>query len=469
VSAHVSGTLEIRRSTEIAPSRRFEWRAVSIVCAQLVAFWPVWFDYVRRLRAGIDEPWGLVALATALVLLIFHSSGSARSEESGSSLKLRTRREGRVWVLVAAALVLFFGIAREHLPPLVAAICAVTAVALTLSRLRFDRALDLPLYGLLLLSLPLSSALQFYLGYPMRYLTAELTVPLLRLTGFAVSQSGTVLRFGEQSIWIDAPCSGVKMLWTGIYLAFALAAFYRLGASRTVIAAMLSLVAVVLGNVLRSGSLFYIEAGIVHAPSWGHTAIGLIAFALTAMAIGWCVQRLARRTDGISKNRHPFGKLRAGCDGATATEGSGLEVLSQIPQAATASFGMTYSLVVVLCLVVAIVPLIFPRAQAVEATSTSSFPGWPSNFEGRPLTPEPLTAREQQFLTDFPGKVAKFSDGQRQVIFRWTSVATRRLHLSSDCFRGAGFAITPMVALAGSSWKGASQMPARGRANRLHL
>ena len=45
MSAHVSSAIELR-SLESAPSFRFERRTVPIVCAQLIAFWPVWFDYV---------------------------------------------------------------------------------------------------------------------------------------------------------------------------------------------------------------------------------------------------------------------------------------------------------------------------------------------------------------------------------------------------------------------------------------
>jgi exosortase len=407
-----------RRLLDRSDQRRSR-AAFAVVAAQIVAFWPVWWDYFRRLRGGVDEPWGLLALATGIVLLWIR-----RSESDGS-------RFGASLSIPASIPALLFGITHQRLPPLAEGILAVTALSLTFSRLIFNRTLHLGLFGLLLLSLPLSSALQFYLGYPMRCATAALAAPLLRLSGFAVSRAGTVLHFGDQYIWVDAPCSGVKMLWTGLFLGLALAAFNRLGNRRTVVVALAALLAIVLGNVLRSSALFYAEAGIVHAPAWAHTAVGLVAFGLTAVAILWTVLRLAR----------PIGMD----DERTTTQ-----------RRHHSKAGITFH--VLACSVVAILPLSSPkRLPASAAADLATFPGWPPSFEGRPLVAQPLSAREQIFLTDFPGRVAKFTDGRRQFVLRWTSVPTRKLHLSSDCFRGAGFAIVPRPALAAPAASGVVQ------------
>ena len=79
-------------------------------------------------------------------------------------------------------------------------------------------------------------------------------------------------------------------------------------------------------------------------------------------------------------------------------------------------------------------------AKAMNA----GFPGWPTQYEGRPLTAMPLTARENSFVRDFPGRVDRFSDGQREIIIRWIDAPTRRLHSAADCFRGIGYGITPL-------------------------
>jgi hypothetical protein len=93
-----------------------------------------------------------------------------------------------------------------------------------------------------------------------------------------------------------------------------------------------------------------------------------------------------------------------------------------------------------LCALVAALPA-FERG-AVPANA-ETFPGWPAEWEGEPLREVPLSARELQFNSNFPGRIAKFTDGRRELILRWVTQGTRQLHGSSDCFRGMGYAVTP--------------------------
>jgi hypothetical protein len=80
------------------------------------------------------------------------------------------------------------------------------------------------------------------------------------------------------------------------------------------------------------------------------------------------------------------------------------------------------------------------------AVASAPFPGWPTHYDGRALTHLPLTPREARFTQDFPGRVGRFSDGQREIIIRWLGSPTRKLHSAADCFRGSGYAITPIAA-----------------------
>src|SRR5262249_39732051 len=139
-------------------------------------------------------------------------------------------------------------------------------------------------------SLPLMASLQFFLGYPLRSFIATLSVPLLRLNGLAVTREGTALDWAGRLVEIDAPCSGVKMLWAGMFLTFTRACLFRLNAGRTILAAAFAFATIVLGNVLRSTALFYIEAGIVNLPSFAHTGIGVVVFGMTASAIAYGVR-----------------------------------------------------------------------------------------------------------------------------------------------------------------------------------
>jgi hypothetical protein len=55
----------------------------------------------------------------------------------------------------------------------------------------------------------------------------------------------------------------------------------------------------------------------------------------------------------------------------------------------------------------------------------------------------PLGAVELRFAQDFPGRIARFTDGEREIVVRWVSQETRRLHPASDCFRGSGYSVEP--------------------------
>jgi hypothetical protein len=71
------------------------------------------------------------------------------------------------------------------------------------------------------------------------------------------------------------------------------------------------------------------------------------------------------------------------------------------------------------------------------ATQTES--SWPTSFQGRDLIRLPLTTPEQRWAADFPGAIARFTDGERQLIVRRVERPTRKLHPSADCFRGLGY------------------------------
>jgi hypothetical protein len=95
---------------------------------------------------------------------------------------------------------------------------------------------------------------------------------------------------------------------------------------------------------------------------------------------------------------------------------------------------------VLVCVVAAIVPLLGARAPA---PMVGNFPGWPTELAGKPLRLLPLGPLEQRFAEDFPGRIGRFTDGEREIVIRWVSQETRKLHPASDCFRGSGYSIKP--------------------------
>lgn len=272
-ASQAEGTLPLYRvlaHIRLLPTTSVPIHPLVILGLQGIAFWPVWRWYGERITDGSDEPWGIAALATALVFL------------------LRQGKPGHVKISTlgcAAALVTLYALSFPFVPALARAILAVLTLSCTLSAFYLGRSLHLGILGLLLLSLPLIASLQFYLGYPVRFLTAEIAAWIITLTGHAVTAEGTCLRWLGDLISVDAPCSGIKMLWTGLYLNFTLACFRELGSLRTWLTYSLSMFIIFLGNLLRTIVLFYGEAHILSFPSWGHQGVGIAAFLVVALAI----------------------------------------------------------------------------------------------------------------------------------------------------------------------------------------
>jgi exosortase len=239
---------------------------------QAAALWPVWQWYAKRTLDGSDEPWGLAALA--IVLLYAYAERRNLRERSRPIL-----------LAVAGGLTLLGASVTPWAPALLRASLGVTALSLCFAAVH-DRSRPLcALWALLLLSLPVVASLQFYLGYPLRSLTAWASGVLLGLAGLDVERAGTTLTWLGRTVLVDAPCSGVHMLWVGLALSALLSHLQRASAWRVALNGLGAVLAVVIGNVLRNTVLFVKEAQIVALPNWTHAGIGVLAFLMTASAI----------------------------------------------------------------------------------------------------------------------------------------------------------------------------------------
>jgi hypothetical protein len=98
---------------------------------------------------------------------------------------------------------------------------------------------------------------------------------------------------------------------------------------------------------------------------------------------------------------------------------------------------------VVLLALAAAAPLL-PKPGLPRLSAAADFPGWPRTYEGAMLERMAPGAQDAWFARDFPGKVARFTARDRQVVVRWVNSPTRRLHPASQCFAGAGYAIEPL-------------------------
>jgi len=259
--------VQVRNGVPSRPSHLLFCRTV-LVLTLCVACWPIARWYVARVSDGSDEPWGLAALAAALLF----------APRKGWTEPL-TR--GRINLL--SGIVGIYMVSYQWLPPLGHALLFVTALAAAVGR----RGFALAWWALLVLSLPLIASLQFYLGYPLRLATTALCVPLLRLGQLRVVAEATTLRWAGETVIVDAPCSGIHMLWTGLFLAAALACWQQLDTRATFRLLRRASFTVFVANVLRATALFCIEAKIWPSPSWAHEGVGLALFGAAAVAITW--------------------------------------------------------------------------------------------------------------------------------------------------------------------------------------
>jgi exosortase/archaeosortase family protein len=253
--------MSLARSLPCRPVHVPAWGWIALHAA---ALWPHSLWAARRLADGSDDPLGIAAIATLALWLA----------RTAPMLRLQPRLG---WLAGSVGLTGAATVAMAFAPPLVAALLAALALAAHVAAWRPAGVAVAPLTGLALLSLPLAASLQFYVGYPLRVVTASFSAWLLQALGIAAERSGAAMTVSGQLVIVDAPCSGVQMAWVAYFAACTVAAFTgRRDAAflhRLPVVGLL----VLTGNVLRNTVLVALEArpqGL--APAW-HEAIGGVA------------------------------------------------------------------------------------------------------------------------------------------------------------------------------------------------
>lgn len=238
---------------------------------------PTWWWMGQRMVDGSDDPLGLLALA-ALGWLAWRCRHLLRAAP-----RLH-------WLAFALAAALLSTATLGVLPPLVCALLGLLALGGGLAAFLPSSVASAPVLGLSVLSLPLLASLQFYAGYPLRVITAEASRWLLA-PGFVVERTGTALRVDGQLVIVDAPCSGVQMLWLGYFTACVVALWAGRGNAGFLARLPAASLLVLAGNVLRNAQLVALEAAGTHVPAWAHDAIGLAVLAAVCSAIAWVMDR----------------------------------------------------------------------------------------------------------------------------------------------------------------------------------
>ncbi|MDQ8181459.1 archaeosortase/exosortase family protein [Pelagicoccus sp. SDUM812005] len=372
----------------------------------LFACWPSVRWYGARMLDGADEPWGVLALGAALVFAAL-----------GRGQAVSPRR-----YLLAAVLLLVPLLLGGVTTPLIQGLFVVLALA----ALWVDRRAWLGHTGLFVLALPLISSLQFYGGFPLRWAIGKLSVAVLNLFGLGVESQGTVMLWRGEAIVIDAPCSGVQMLWGSAFLACLMICIQKPGWRGALLVLQVASASAFAGNVLRNVLLFFVESGLWRLGKWAHDGIGLAVFALVLAGIVWVGGRLERRVE-LDRSLGPPFRFRwapLALAGVLVLSGlSRMETANALPEG----------------------PVV--RADIVDTLREELFrEGWYAL---------PMEDQAAAYARGFPGSIELFGKDERRLVVRVINRATRRYHLAADCYRAIGYTTEPMPifkAVDGAMW-----------------
>ncbi len=353
--------------------------------ALLLAAVPTIRWYALRLQDGGGELAGLVALAAA-GWFIFRDRKSLSPTSHG------------VWI--GAGFLVLQAAAYSFLPAIIRALLMLAAVALVSGIWRKPGILCL-----LILALPWTASLDFFLGYPLRLLTSINTIFFLKFLGMEVTRTGVQLLHEGTVVGVDPACSGMNILWSTGLLTAMLAAIFSLGWKKMVSLGLVALALALAGNSLRATILFFPEAGLMKMPHLLHPGIGL------AIA-GGCflfLMKLARKLSG------------------------GALTLVRV-----SSITIRPSMALTIAAPLVILASIFPTEGTAQRISHSTVL---HAYQGSPLTRIPLSFLEENFYQNFPGSIAIYESAEFKLIVRQVNRATRKLHPASHCLRAEGFRI----------------------------
>ena len=379
--------------------------ALVYITLHALALWPQFRWAWARVRDGSDDPLGLVALGALILVVARHASALRQTPRPA-------------WMGLALVLLVSASVATPHLPPLLAALLGMLSLVAGLAAWLPTGTARLPLAGLAVLALPLISSLQFYAGFPLRIVTAELSAWLLRAMGFAAERSGASMTIEGQLVIVDAPCSGVQLAWMAYFCACALAAL-RAVPDRALLSRLpLVGVLVIAGNAVRNLVLVLLEIRPQGLDDAAHEAVGLAALGVVCLLVMRLIPTPVRAESRFS----------------TADAG---------PPSARSSW--MYAIAPLLVCGALLARASIDRSPATPARNPHAAAEWPRQWDGKPLRPLALSAVEKRFAERFPGRIARFGNGSKTLVLRDVEEPTRMLHPAADCYRGLGYRVDTAV------------------------
>jgi exosortase/archaeosortase family protein len=421
-----------------------------------VAFWSTIVWLVQRTFDRSDEPWGLLSLATVVFLLVL---GKKFNLSFASNISSQNPTHSDVPGLSALGnlaglicLLLHFLLAGRA-PFMVHGVLMILALwFLLVSKLNVSSKAGI--LGLLFLVLPVMPSVDFYAGYPVRFVVAAGASSLLWCLGMLVHQEGTVLSINQRLFAIDVPCSGIHMLWVEAYAIMLLATLFRLRLKQTVALGAAGCILILIGNVFRAATLIVFDllstqlsaSNVSSLEPIVHPLVGLFSFCLVTGAISLLARKLASVETTTSSSVESSAPLESSRE-------TGIEILEdskrrnhfttfldKLPSLAGLMQPRRLQwLVVSVCVTCAVFPFVARPTTGAGVTEPPTI--WPGTIDGAKLTVVDSLREEQAFAADFPGHMKRFTDGTNSYFVRCVNKDTRQLHPSSDCFRGLGYVV----------------------------
>ena len=406
------------------------------------AVWPLWRWWFARLWGGEPISYSVANWITVPILLILmRRRPDAKSPSPGA-------------LFAAALCLLAFTLSAPYLPMSIRALFAVAAGLLALQpRDRIQGRIALPLWALAISGIPSIQMLDLFFGYGLRLLATVLAAFSLQAAGLPILREEAQLAVNGSTVWVDAPCAGVHMLGTGLWLTLTLAQLHRFRWGQTLLASAAALLAVFLANTARIIILTLVivfrgePSPILHQMIGGSAMLlgTLIGATLTLLIArkGMDVQRLLKMKNEKIEMKN--------CGTAHSSFFiSHFSFQKFVIRHSSFVIITSISLFFLSALFSALHPLL--RAKAVGPSENdgvvadSAFPGWPETLEGSRLIEEPLTERERAFNAAFPGRIARFRKADipgEIVILRWVRQPTHRVHSAANCLQSSGWQIDP--------------------------
>ncbi len=366
--------------------------------ALLLAALPSIRWYALRLQDSGGELAGLVPLCAAIWFVIRDRQGLVRTPQGDWA--------GIILLLIQAA-------AYPFLPAMIRALLMIATVATVSGIWRKPG-----IVCLLVLALPWTASLDFFLGFPLRLLTSINAAFILEMTGTDVSRTGVKLLYKGRVVGVDPACSGMNMLWSTGLLTALLTAVFSLRWRSIVPLGAVALALALVGNSLRAAILFFPEAGLVKMPHLLHPGIGIAIAGGSFLVLMKLSRRLSvheRKLLGLLQPAVAF--AQAACCERTALARRGLLSTSAL--------------------------LVLLASFYSEKETRMPMPDAPllSSYQGVPLTRISLNPAEKTFYGNFPGSIAVYEADGFKLIVRQVNRATRMLHPASHCLRAEGFGI----------------------------